>query len=288
MPNAERQTLNAGKPYVVRRTACRGILRIACGLLLLATPAFAQSLTLGLYGRSGYLTPTLEGTLPVGDFTLGLRAQWAALGLTAESAVELGPIGRVGYGLRASLGLPGWAVEGFARGALGPVGLDANLGYASTSRQNLWVGDYGEANLSGLNVRLFGRYRLSGRETLGLTLGYANPFLYGEASYATRADTTWTFGLGYRGGPYGLVGWRGELGQGLLDLTLRAGFYNRLEAVLSTEELKTRLTLSYPWAASLGVERGSWRADAGYGAESGIFGWLRYTLELGEEKDAER
>lgn len=265
--------------YVVRMTV----------LLLLASsfqlPAFSQSLTFGLYGRPGYLTPTIEGTLPVGDFTLGLRAQWAALGLSAESALELGPVGRVGYGLRASLGVPGWALDGFARGALGPVGLDANLGYASTFWQDLWVGDYGEANVFGLNVRLSGRYRLSGRETLGLTLGYANPFLYAEASYATRADTTWTFGLGYRGGPYGLVGWRGELGESgtLLDLTLRAGLYNRLEAALSTEELKTRLTVSYPWAASLGVEMGSWRADAGYRADTGLFGWLRYTLELGGE-----
>lgn len=83
------------------------------------------------------------------------------------------------------------------------------------------------------------------------------------------------------------MGWRGELDPGLLDLTVRAGFYNRLEAVLSTEELKTRLTVSYPWAASLGVEGGSWRADAGYGLDTGIFGWLRYTLEFGEENDAE-
>lgn len=276
MRNVEPQTLRAG------------ILCIAC-YLLLATPAFAQSLTFGLYGRSGHLTPTLEGTLPVGDFTLGMRAQWAALGLSAQSGVELGPIGRIGYGLRASLGLSGWAVEGFAGGALGSVALDADLGYASTFRQNLWVGDYGEANVFGLGVRIAGRYRLSGRETLGLTLGYANPFLYGEASYAARAGATWTLGLGYRGGPYGLVGWRGELGGGaLLDLTVRAGLYNRLEAAVFTEELKTRLTVSYPWAASLGVERGSWRADAGYGADTGIFGWLRYTLELGEENDAER
>ncbi|PZA07127.1 hypothetical protein DNA98_10820 [Meiothermus sp. Pnk-1] len=263
-------------------------MRIAWGLLLLATPAFAQSFTFGVYGRSGYLTPTFEGTLSAGDFILGLRAQWAAIGLSAEGAVELGPMGRIGYGLRGSLGIAGWAVEGFARGALGPVGLDASLGYASAPRQNLWVGDYGEANLSGLNVRFFGRYRLSGRETLGLTVGYANPFLYGEASYTTRAETTWTLGLGYRGGPYGLAGWRGELGGAVLDLSLRLGWYNRLEAALFTEELKTHLTLSYPWAASLGVEGGPWRADAGYGVDTGIFGWLRYTLEFGEENDAER
>jgi hypothetical protein len=84
------------------------------------------------------------------------------------------------------------------------------------------------------------------------------------------------------------LGWRGELDEAgtLLEATLRTGQLGRLEAALTRpldeeqiNNLKLRLTLAYPWAASLGVEAYRFRADLGY--DGGFSLWLRYTLSLG-------
>jgi len=268
-------------------------------LIALSSYGFAQSLTFGLYGRSGpdYLTPTIEANYPVGDTTLGLRAQRDAFGISAESALELGPAGRVSYGARGNVGFAGWGLEGFVRGGVAQVALEGYLAYSTTPRNTLWVGDNYSKGLAistlgsaqNLGGGLSGRYRLSSKDTLGLALEYANLWA-AEGTYALRENATYTFGLGFQNGLYGLLGWRGELDEAgtLLEATLRAGGFNRLESALTIplgdeeiSNLKLRLTLAYPLAATLSVEMNDLRLDTAY--EGGFSAWLRYRINFGGE-----
>jgi hypothetical protein len=265
---------------------------IALGLQLSAF-GLGQSLTFGLYGRLSpeYLAPTLEVALPLGGFDLQARLQRGALGVGLGSAVEFSALGRVSYGVQASLGFAGWGIQGSASGIFGPVAASFEALYSNTLRSSLWVGDEAQG---GLKLGLGGRYRLEARQTLGLQLGFNRDLLgiargSGELTYALRQAQTYTFGLGVEDSRfYGLLGWRGELnGAGtLLDTTLRAGQLNRLEAALTTpldpeqlNNLKLRLTLAYPWAANLGLEAYGFRADADYDGRFSL--WLRYTLDFG-------
>lgn len=258
---------------------------------LLGGISLAQSLTFGLYGRlsPGYFTPTLELTYPIQDTTWGVRLQRDAFGVSAESALDLGPVGRIAYGGRASLGWAGWGVQAFARGGAGPVAAEARLGYASTPPASLWVGDADPLQpvAAGFSGLLSGRYRLTATQTLGFSAQYFG-ILAAEATLGLRDQSTYTVGLGYQEGLYGLLGWRGELDEAgdLLDLTLRAGGYNRLEVLLSmpledTNKLNLRFTVAYPWAAKLGIEMGNIQADAAF--DGGWSAWLRYRLEFGGE-----
>lgn len=259
----------------------------------LAALGLGQSLTFGLYGRSGpdYLTPTLEATLPLGDLDLSARFQRDALGLGLGGALEFSALGRLRYGARVSLGLAGWGLQAAAGGTLGPVAANLEAAYSNTLRSHLWVGDEAEG---GLKLGLGGRYRLDPRQTLGLQLGFRNDLAgiargAAELSYALRQDQTYTFGLGIDDARvYGLLGWRGELDEAgtLLEATLRAGQLGRLEAALTTpldeeqlNNLKLRLTAAYPWAASLGVEVYSLLAEARY--DHGFSLWMRYQLRFG-------
>jgi hypothetical protein len=259
----------------------------------LAALGFGQSLTFGLYGRLGpeYLTPTLEATLPLGEWDLNARFQRDALGLGLFGALEFSALGRLRYGARVSLGLAGWGLQAAAGGALGPVAANLEAAYSNTLRSNLWVGDEAEG---GLKLGLGGRYRLDPRQTLGLQLGFKNDLAgiargAAELSYALRQGQTYTFGLGIDDARiYGLLGWRGELDEAgtLLEATLRAGQLGRLEAALTTpldeeqiNNLKLRLTVAYPWAATLGVEAYHLRADVSY--DGGFSLWLRYMLSFG-------
>lgn len=257
----------------------------------LSSTSLAQSATFGLYGRLApdYLTPTVELSYPVQDVTLGLRLQRDAFGVSAEGALEFGPAGRISYGGRGSLGFAGWGLQAFARGGAGPVAGEARLGYSSTAPANLWVGDADPVQpiAAGWNGLISGRYRLSPAQTVGLSAQYFGMFA-AEGTFLLRETSTFTFGLGYQNGPYGLLGWRGELGEAgsLLDVTLRTGFYNRLEALFSmpledTNKLNLRFTVAYPWAAKLGIEVGKVRADAVFDGDWSA--WLRYTLESGGE-----
>ena len=273
-------------------------LRLAFGVLLVAISyqlsafGLAQSVTFGLYGHltPNYLTPTVELSYPIQDITLGLRLQRDAFGVSAESALELGPVGRVSYGGRGSLGFAGWGLGAFARGGAGPGAAEARLGYSSTPPANLWVGEADPIQpvAAGFNGLLSGRYRLSPTQTVGLTAQYFGVFA-AEGSFALRDQATYTFGMGYQNGLYGLLGWRGEVAEDgtLLDVSLRAGFYNRLETLFvtpldSTNKLNLRFTVAYPWAAKLGVEMGNVRADAAF--DGGWSLWLRYTLDFGGEE----
>lgn len=286
MLNPKRQTLNPEKP----RAGLRLLRLVFCALLTamgyeLSAIGLAQSVTFGLYGRLSpdYLTPTVEVSYPLQDFTLGLQAQRDALGVLLENALDLGPVGRVSYGGRASLGFAGWGLQGFARGGAGPVAAEVQLGYSSTPPAKLWVGDANPVQpiAAGFNGLLSGRYRLSSTQTLGLSAHYFGLWAL-ESTLALRDQDTYTFGLGYQNGVYALVGWRSQLDSNtLLETTLRAGFYNRLEAALFLEELKLHLTLAYPWAGMLSAESGDLRADASY--DGGWSLWLRYTLRFGEE-----
>jgi len=258
---------------------------------VLLGPGQAQSLTLGSYGRltPEYLTPTVELGYPAGEIALGLRAQRDALGVSAESALDLSAVGRIRYGTRASVGFAGWGLEAFADGGVAQIAGDVRLRYASTAPANLWVGDRDpiaplSAGFSGL---LSVRYRLSSTHTAGLLLSYNAPLLTAEATYALRDTGTFTLGLGYKAGLYGLLGWRGELGEdgALLEALLRAGYTNELEATLTTpldEEntLKLRVGLAYPWVGKLGAEYANFRLDAAYDGSLAL--WLRYRLDLGE------
>lgn len=258
---------------------------LAIGFQLPAV-SLAQSLTFGIYGRlsPNYLTPTLEATYPLDDLSLGLRLQRDAFGVSAESAIELGPAGRFSYGARANLGFAGWGLEGFAKGGVAQVALEVALAYASSPRSALWVGDTGPAGLSG---GLLGRYRLSSTSTLGLYTEYSGVWTF-EGSYALRDSATYTFGLGYQNGVYAILGWRGELDEEgtLLEALLRAGLRNELEAALFTAlddatNLKLRLTLAYPLAAKVGLEMDAFRLEATY--DGGFALWLRYTINFGGE-----
>jgi len=258
-----------------------------------AALGFGQSLTFGLYGRLGpdYLTPTVEATLPLGDLDLSARFQRDALGLGFGGALEFSALGRLHYGARVSLGMAGWGLQAAAGGTLGPLAANLEAAYSNTLRSRLWVGDEAEG---GLKLGLGGRYRLDPRQTLSLQLGFKNDLAgiargAAELSYALRQEQTYTFGLGVDDSRlYGLLGWRGELDEAgtLLEATLRTGQLGRLEAALTRpldeeqiNNLKLRLTLAYPWAASLGVEAYRFRADLGY--DGGFSLWLRYTLSLG-------
>ncbi len=270
-------------------------LHIVLAFLGLQFAAFGsgQSLTFGLYGRLGPndLTPTIEATLPLGDLDLRARLQRDALGLGLGGALEFSALGRLSYGARVSLGLAGWGVQATVGGALGPLAANLEAAYSNTLRSRLWVGDEAEG---GLKLGLGGRYRLDPRQTLGLQLGFKNDLAgiargAAELSYALRQGQTYTFGLGLDDSRwYALLGWRGELDEAgtLLEATLRAGQLGRLEAVLTApldeeqiNNLKLRLTLSYPWAATLGVEAFHLRADASY--DGGFSLWLRYMFSFG-------
>ncbi len=268
------------------------LLLLACCTLFLSQ-ATAQSLTFGLYGRLGpdYPTPTVETTLPLGELDLSARFQRDALGVGLNGALEFSALGRLSYGARVGLGFAGWGLQASASGIFGPVAANLEAAYSNTLRSNLWVGDDAEG---GLKLGLGGRYRLDPRQTLGLQLGFKNDLAgiargAAELSYALRQGQTYTFGLGIDDSRiYGLLGWRGELDEAgtILETGLRAGQLTRLEAALTTpldeeqiNNLKLRLTVAYPWAASLGVEAYRFRADASY--DGGFSLWLRYMLSFG-------
>lgn len=264
-------------------------------LLFLGLPALAQTLTLGGYVDKSQLTPTLELSHPFSGFTFELRATREALGLGLQRALELGPIGRLAYGGLVALGPGGAGGRVFLQGGVGPVALEAALAYAALPWKALWVGENDPKGLSG---RLKGRFRLSSREVLALSLAYGDAGLgllpwgrptWGlEGVYAFREGPTYTVGLGHRGGPYGLFGLKGELDEegSVGEVLLRAGARTALEARLYTsigeDALRLRLALAYPLYLAL---EGEWRGLGLEGAcgQEGYALWLRYRWAFGSE-----
>ena len=264
-------------------------------LLFLGLPALAQTLTLGGYIDEFHLTPTLELAYPLSEVTLELRATQGALGLGLQSALELGPIGRLAYGGLVALGQGGAGGRVFLQGGVGPMALEAALAYAALPWKALWVGENDPRGLSG---RLQGRFRLSSRETLALSLAYGDAGLgllpwglptWGlEGVYVFREGLTYTLGLGYRDGPYGLLGLKGELDEegSVGEILLWAGARTALEARLYTpigeDTLNLRLALAYPLYLALEGEWSGLGLEGAYGQE-GYALWLRYRWAFGSE-----
>lgn len=264
-------------------------------LLFLGLPALAQTLTLGGYLDEFHATPTLELAYPLSEGTLELRATREALGLGLQSALEFGPIGRLAYGGLVALGQGGAGGRVFLQGGVGPVALEAGLAYATLPWKALWVGENDPRGLSG---RLQGRFRLSSQETLAFSLAYGDAGLgllpwglpaWGlEGGYVFREGLTYTLGLGYRDGTYGLLGLKGELDEegSLGEILLRAGARTALEARLYTpigeDTLSLRLALAYPLYLALEARWNGLGLEGAYG-QGGYALWLWYRWAFGSE-----
>ncbi|GAB5602827.1 hypothetical protein FJNA_13520 [Thermus sp. FJN-A] len=231
--------------------------------------ALAQGwLEAGVYGAPGTWGPTLEAalTLEAGEVFLRLQPERGALGLS--EGLALGPLGHLAYGVQVELGKGGLGGAVFAEGGAGPVALQGRLGYRPQGAFPLFpeVGVHGRLSL---------RYRLLPREVAGLLLEKEEVFRL-EATYARREGATYTFGAGVAPFPYLVLGFKGEVGEGMdvLDLALRLGGLNRLEAGLYLGDASLFLTLSYPFAGSVGAWVGDLGLEAGY--KGAPYVWVRH------------
>ncbi|WP_026174977.1 hypothetical protein [Thermus igniterrae] len=236
---------------------------------LLASWALAQGrLEAGVYGGPGGWTPTLEAALALegGEAYVRLQGERGALGLAG--GLSLGPLGFLAYGAQGEVGAGGLGGVAFAEGGAGPLALQGRLGYRPQGAFPLFPEE-------GLFGRLHLRYRLVPRGVVGLLLE-GERGLRAEATYALREEATYTLGAGFASGPYLVLGWKGEVGEGMevLDLALRLGGVNRLEAALYLGEASLFLTLSHPWAGSVGAWLGDLGLEVGY--QKAPYAWVRY------------
>ena len=245
--------------------------------------ALAQGrLEAGLYAAPPGLAPALEAGLSLeeGEDFLRLAPFRATLGYGGSLA--LGPLGFFAFGLQGEVGEGGPGGVAYGEGGAGPFALEGQIGYRPKRALPLFPEE-------GLFGRLALRYRPAPKEVLGLELARATPprpLSFGlqpglspwrlEGSYAFREGATYTFGAGLAPGPYALLGWKGEVGEGgeVLELSLRLGGTNRLEGALFLGEASLFLTLSYPWAGSVVAWLGDLGLEAGY--EGAPYAWVRY------------
>lgn len=255
--------------------------------------AQAQTVTVGLYGRPEYASPTLEVSWPLEAFTLSAWVYREGGGLGLDSSLELGPLGRLSYGAQLGLVPLGWQARGQLGASLGPVALEGSLAYREIPAlccapipMGVWSPE--PPTMVAWHAQLGARYRTAPRETLTTRLDWADGVWKGEGSYAWRANDTVTLGAGYDLGWYGLLGWKGELDEAgnLLEAYLRAGEFNQAQVNLFVQDfepnLKLSLTLNYPWAGKVEVEALPLRIEGGLGP-MGWSAWLRYTLNFGGE-----
>lgn len=241
------------------------------GLVALGLALAQGRLEAGVYGAPGALASTLEAgfTLEPKEAFLRLQLGQEARGaLGFSSSLALGPLGYLAYGLQAEAGTGGLGGMAFAEGGAGPLALAARLGYRPKGLFPLFPeeGVFGRFSL---------RYRLVPKEVVGF-LWEGGEHFRAEVSYALREGATYTLGAGFSGLPYLFLGWKGEVGEGMevLDLSLRLGGLNRLEAGLYLGEASLFLTLSYPFAGSLGVWLGDLGLEGGY--RQAPYAWVRY------------
>ncbi|KHG64583.1 hypothetical protein QT17_11530 [Thermus sp. 2.9] len=256
----------------------------AWALCLLLGLALAQGrLEAGLYGAPGGLTPALEAAFSLGEGEVYAKGQVGRGALGYLGSLSLGPLGFLAYGVQGEVGEGGVGGALFLEGGAGPVALEGRLGFRPQAALPLFP----EASFFG---RLALRYRASPKEVLGLEVaqnapprspsfglqpGWEGAFRL-EGSYAFRPEATYTLGLGVSPWPYALLGFKGEVGEEgeVLDLLLRLGGVNRLEAGLYLGEASLHLTLSYPWAGSFVVWLGDLGLEAGY--HHAPYAWVRY------------
>ncbi|WP_038048606.1 hypothetical protein [Thermus caliditerrae] len=243
--------------------------RVLFWLFLGLSSALAQGrLEAGVYGVPGALAPTLEAalTLEAGEAYFRFGPRRGALGLMGS--LSLGPLGYLAYGVQGEVGEGGLGGALFAEGGAGPIAFEGRLGYRPQEALPLFP----EAGLFG---RVALRYRLLPKEVVGLLLERGE-VVRAEATYALREGATYTLGAGLSRLPYLVLGWKGEVGEGMevLDLALRLGGLNRLEAGLYLGEASLFLTLSYPFAGSVGAWVGDLGLEGGY--KGFPYAWVRY------------
>ncbi|AEV15077.1 hypothetical protein TCCBUS3UF1_270 [Thermus sp. CCB_US3_UF1] len=222
----------------------------------------------GVYASLASMGPTLEAALSLGEGEVYLRAQGGRAGLGYLGGLALGPLGYLAYGVQGELGEGGLGGVLFAEGGAGLLAFQGRLGYRPQGAFPLFpeAGPFGRLSL---------RYRLVPREVVGFLVEGGEAFRL-EATYALRQEATHTLGLGVAGWPYLVLGHKGEVGEEgeVLDLLLRLGGINRLEAGLYLGEASLFLTLSHPWAGSVGAWLGDLGLEAGY--RGAPYAWIRY------------
>uniref|UniRef100_A0A7C2FXT0 Bioflim formation protein n=1 Tax=Thermus islandicus TaxID=540988 RepID=A0A7C2FXT0_9DEIN len=252
-------------------------------LLPLWALALAQGrLEAGLYAASSGPVPALEAGWALGEGEVFVRLALPRGALGYAGSLSLGPLGFLAYGLQGEVGEGGLGGAAFLEGGAGPLALEGRLGYRPQRAYPLFPEE-------GFFGRLFLRYRPAASGVVGLELARGTPprppssgLQPGwpswrlEGSYAFREGATYTLGAGLSGLPYALLGWKGEVGEEgeVLDLLLRLGGVNRLEAGLYLGEASLFLTLSYPWAGSLWAWLGDLGLEVGY--EGAPYAWVRY------------
>ncbi|GGM92720.1 hypothetical protein GCM10007092_02300 [Thermus composti] len=249
--------------------------------ILLGLSLAQGRLEAGVYGDpSGPVFAMELGlSLEEGEVFARLAPPRGALGYSGS--LSLGPLGFLAFGRQAELGEGGLGGVVYGEGGVGPVALEGRLGYRPQAAPPLFpeAGGFG---------RLALRYRLAPKEVVGLALAYRTPLGPSsslqpgfppwllEGSYALREEATYTLGAGLAPRPYALLGWKGEVGEEgeVLDLLLRLGGLNRLEAGLYLGEASLFLTLAYPWAGSVEAWLGDLGLEMGY--EGAPYAWVRY------------
>jgi hypothetical protein len=232
-------------------------------LLLGLGPALAQ----GRLEASLLVWPravvALEGGLALGEGEVFFRLGSTRLGLGYAGSLPLGPWGFLAYGLEAEAGEGGWGGAVYGEGGAGPFLWEGRLGFRPRRALPLFPEE-------GVYGRLALTWRLPFGEALGLTL-LANtplgpwPEVEGrllEGRYAFQSGLS--LGAGLSSCPYALLGWKGEVAGGALDLALRLGGVSRLEAGLYSGAASLFLILAYPWAGSVGAWLGDLGLEAGY------------------------
>lgn len=245
---------------------------------VLGALALAQGrLEAGLYAAPSGPVPALEAGWALGEGEVFARLLLPRGALGYAENLSLGPLGFLAYGLQGEVGEGGLGGVAFLEGGVGPLALEGRLGYRPQRAYPLFPEE-------GVFGRLYLRYRPAASGVVGLELARGTPprpsswgLQPGFPSWRLEgryAFQDYTLGAGFSGLPYALLGWKGEVGEEgeVLDLLLRLGGVNRLEAGLYLGEASLFLTLSYPWAGSLLVWLGDLGLEAGYPA----YAWVRY------------
>ncbi len=235
---------------------------------LLASWALAQGrLEAGVYGGPGGWTPTLEAALALegGEAYVRLQGERGALGLAG--GLSLGPLGFLAYGAQGEVGAGGLGGVAFAEGVPAPWpsregSATARKGSSPSSPRRGFLA----ASTCATAWCPGGWWASSWREK-----GVCGP--RPPTPCGPRPPTPW--GRGSPPGPTWSWAGRGRWGRGWRSWTWPcASGVNRLEAALYLGEASLFLTLSHPWAGSVGAWLGDLGLEVGY--QKAPYAWVRY------------